>query len=329
MSEPGERKESLFSRLKPLLWIVLPIAGGALALCGPDLACERITSSHWGLKGARILPGPDPGTLLLHLRSQGRQRQKSFEKLLAVQLDSGQQVGSYLTSNRLKPFGLGADLLWVRQSKLREKRWTAYSLPGLEQRHELRELLRAQRRVAWPVGEVRFDPISEQLVLRDKHQRWFELEPGTGTLASQDEPGPASMPTNPLQLGYCEYPPSPPRAVDDELLLDGVFVCDGSNETLLELGGGDRLVAYQDLERDTGKLILGRLTAENRWAWRFTEQQRFGARPREVHGYRVAFAAQPAEQIVLVLQQAEANADLRVVAIDPDDGTLVWQHRIE
>lgn len=327
MTETDEK--SLFAKLKSW-WLpaaaLLVFVGLMLA---PDEACERFTTCHWEFKGARILPSRDRGMLLLHLHSMGAARGRSFNQLVTVDLASGKQLGRHVTSNWVKPFGLTGEHLWVRQGGARAKDWTAYALPDLTEAYDLESLLEAHPQVGWPVEQARLDPAGgDRIVLLDKAHGWFALDPESNSLTERSKPEPDPWWNGALLPQHCEHPPEPPRAVDGELLLDGAFVCDNTTGRLIALSG-DRLVAYQDLERETGKLILGRLNSQGAWAWRFKEQERFGARPREAHGYRVAFAAPLAGLLVLVLEQDDGAGDVWVVGLDPVDGRQKWAWHAE
>jgi len=328
-SEPPEPLTDKLVKLAPLAPFLLVAVVITLTLFTPASLCERVGNHRWRLEGARVLRGEGSSALLLHLYSLGRHRQRSYNKLVTLDLEGGRELGSYVTHDWVKPFGLTTQLLWLRQGGIKRKRWTAYALPSLAQKHELDELLRDHPRVAKGPRDVRFAPASARLGVQDKRGRWFSLDPASNAIEPIDQPRFDWQVGGALTVPVCDHPPRPPRMVGDELLLEGAFVCDNVTGELLELGGGDRLIAYQDLERETGKLIVGRLTTDSRWAWRFTEQERFGRRPRGENGYRVEFAFHTGAHIVLVLPLDEGAEDVRVVAIDPGDGAMVWQRRYE
>ena len=176
----------------------------------------------------------------------------------------------------------------------------------------------------------------EQLWVRQggiRSKRWtaYALPGLTEVQERQDPPGddPQARRSGSLQPARCERLPEVPRAIDGELLLDGACLCDNATGRLLDPGGGDRLVAFQDLQREKGKLILGRLATGDRWVWRFHERERFGQRPREAHGYRVAFASLLNDALVLVLEQDDGEGDVWVVAVAAADGRQRWARRYD
>ena len=291
MGETEEKKKGWIRRVFPVFLLVAPLVGAGLVALLPAKACEGVVRCHWGLKGARVLDGNGPGTLLVHLHSKGRKRQRSLDKLLTVDLDKGAQLGEYLTKNWVKPFGVSQEHLWIRQGGVSARRWVGYALPGLAEA--------------------------------------FDLDPEDKELAERAPPGADPEGSDALLWKHCEYPPKPPGSIDDELLLDGYFVCDGSTGGLLDLGDGDRLLFYQDLKQETGKMILGRLSTDGRWVWKFHERERFGKRALEAHGYRVAFAAKLPKLLLLVIEQDDAEGDIWVLALNPLDGRPLWSLQYE
>lgn len=326
----GQTRESLFARIRPLLLILAPVVVFVGVMAAPDEMCERVTACHWEVEGARILPGGGRGILLVHLYRRGRKRQASYNKLVTVDLATGARLGQHVTSDWVEPFGLTRGHIWLRHGGVRRKQWTGYTLPGLAEAYDLEELLAAHPEAGWPPRQVRLDPDGgEALLLQGREQGWYSLSPGDNRLSRRAAPGRDPWWNGALLPRRCEDPARPPRAVGNELLLDGVFVCDNITGRLLDLGGGDRLVACQDLLRETGKLILGRLAGGSRWAWRFHERERFGDRPREAHGYRVAFAAGLEGSLLLVLEQDDGDGDVWLVSLDPGDGRQQWAARYD
>ncbi len=330
MTQPIEERESWFQRNKPWLFVLVPLCLFAAFMLMPDAVWERIKPNRWGLKGARLLTAQEPKILLAHLHSRSHGRGSSFNKLVTVDLDSGAELGQTVTSDWVEFLGLTERHLWVRKGGVRSKRWIAYALPGLGQAIDLEELIGDRNEVDWPVDQVRLDRHGgEKLFIKSQTGDWFELTCGDGRLVASHDPG--MDPRHLVAMGAprCDPIPGPPRAIDGELLLDGAVLCDNATGRPLDLGGGDRLVAFQDLRRETGKLILGRLAGGVAWVWRFHERERFGQRPAEAHGYRVAFASVQGPGLALVLEQEDGEGDLWVVGLDPADGRQRWARRYD
>jgi len=290
-------------------------------------ACWKKMPRQWEVKGAQITTGTDDRPLLLvHLHSPAPWKRTSRDVLLSLDVATGKRVGTLATTNWVRPFGLTRERLWIQQGDWRTRRWTAYRLPDLKQVVELGGLLRKHRAVARPVSRVQVDPRdARRIVLRAGDGSWYVLSPGEGSARRQ--PPPDHDPFRALAVNRCEDPPSPPRRVKSTLLLDGAYVCDNTAGKLVVLGARDRLVAYQDLKKEMGKLILGRLSDDGKWAWRLKEQDWFMARPRKDHGYRVVFAARRPDGVVLVLQQHGGGPDVWVLSLNPASGAVRWKVR--
>jgi hypothetical protein len=155
--------------------------------------------------------------------------------------------------------------------------------------------------------------------------REAELELASGGMQSDQISGAA--PARRLARPSCEAAAAP-RQAGGELLLAGRLLCDGRSGPLVDLDG-DRLVAYQTLEGDDGKLMLARLTRGGRVAWRRGEADWVGERGRDAQGYRVAFATRLEERVLIVLQQAGRRGELHVMMVDARTGTRAWSRRFD
>ncbi len=328
MEESEAKRKHFPVWLRTLLFILVPVGIFAILIGMPANIRVHFSNCRWGLKGAKVLRLGDRRVLLFHIRSHGKWKQRSFEKFLTVDLAQGKQLAEYVTYNWNKPFGLTKEYLWVRQGGVGSKRFVAFSLPGLDESMNLEKLLDKQPKVKKPLIDVRMDPDgTDGLVLKGADGKWFSFKSQSGQLKDRAAPTWNPWWEGALKLKYCENPPRPPRSVDQELLLEGKFVCDNATGNLIELNDGDRFVAYQDIKTERGKLIFGRLSNDKRWIWKFSENERFGKRPRDQHGYRISFATLLPKVLVLLLEQEDAFGDMRLVALDVEDGRQVWALR--
>jgi hypothetical protein len=116
----------------------------------------------------------------------------------------------------------------------------------------------------------------------------------------------------------------PPRMVGGQLLLDGYFLFDDQSDHLINFAGDDLLVAFQNLTGETGKLILGRLTANDTFIWQKTETQLFGERNRDDPGRRVAWATFEQDKIIMIVVEGKGDNELYVIALDSLSGKILW-----
>ncbi len=269
-------------------WQVKTSAGLMLALALAVFLVGGCGRERWEVKGAKLIGDKDKPVLLLYLgRTRSGGRGGGSSHELLTCLDLRQGTA-------LGKYDTGD---WMRPYGLTSGRlWVRQG--GF----------RSKTWVAYSLPEL-------------KRVKEFDQPP------KHREPGLNPMGSGALIIKSCEDRPAVPRRIGGELLLDGKFVCDNHSRQLLDLGDGDRLVAYQDLEKDRGKLLLGRLAKDNHWVWKTGEKELFRARPRQAHGYRVDYATRLPDGVVLVLKQADAAGDARLVVLKSDSGKPAWSVR--
>ncbi len=155
------------------------------------------------------------------------------------------------------------------------------------------------------------------------------VRPGAEGVTITRDTVPSSAPRGPRRAHFirpcpCRDAPRPPRLVDDTLLLEGGYVCDNRVGEVLTLLDGSRIVAFQELTGESGKLILGRLRDTTSFVWQRHEAALFGKRGFDYHGRRIAWATRIDGMIAAVVVEGEGGRSLYAVLIDPSTGDTAW-----
>ncbi|MBD3239781.1 MAG: hypothetical protein GF331_04290 [Chitinivibrionales bacterium] len=196
--------------------------------------------------------------------------------------------------------------------------WFAYDLEGDTLSRLSREQIEAMRRIDWGVTYERVD--RTVLMISD--------DGSSMAVHSSLLPEPLDVKVGKAHFGKpqdCDGHPLPPRMVGDTLLLERRFLCDNARGQIVVFEDGDRIVAYQDLQGETGKLLFGRLDTGDRFIWRLHERDLFGARGRDEAGYHVSWATMWRGRLVVVIEQHEGGDAMYAVMLEPEDGTLRWK----
>lgn len=155
------------------------------------------------------------------------------------------------------------------------------------------------------------------------------VSPGPGGITVTQDTVIPPAPQGPFRAHFvrpcrCDDAPRPPRLVADTLLLEGSYVCDNRLGEPLTLLDGSRIVAFQELTGESGKLILGRLRDTTSFVWQRHEAALFGKRGFDYHGRRIAWATRIDGMIAAVVVEGEGGQSLYAVLVDPSTGDTAW-----